>query len=99
MMNVEREALWRERIEQWRESGLSQRAYSLAHGFAPRQVGYWVRRLTDDAPPQALVPVTVTAAAAATVPALTLRSPAGWTVSLPAALPSATLAELLRCLS
>lgn len=98
MVNVEREGLWKERVEQWREGGLSQRAYALAHGFPPRQVGYWVRRLTSGAPIQTLVPVTITAAAAVSTPALTLRSPGGWAVSLPAGLPPTTLAELLRCL-
>ena len=104
MVNAEREALWRERMGQWRESGLSQRAYALANDLAPRQVGYWVRRLRDEVPPQTLLRVTVAAPAPAPAPAtaiapgLTLRSPAGWTVSLPAGLSSAALVELVRTL-
>lgn len=33
--NVEQEKEWRERITQWRASGLSQRAFALEHGFSP----------------------------------------------------------------
>ncbi|WP_443093263.1 IS66 family insertion sequence element accessory protein TnpA [Duganella lactea] len=46
MVNTEREAVWQERVEHWRASGLSQRAFALQEGYPIRQVGYWVRRLT-----------------------------------------------------
>ena len=42
MAGKEREALWQERVEQWGGSGLSQRAFALQHGYAVRQMGYWV---------------------------------------------------------
>ena len=97
MVNVEREAVWKERFNQWRESGLSQRAYALPlHGFPPRQVGYWVRRLNAEVSQQKLVPA-VHVPVAMTGPALVLRSPGGWTIDVPSGLPPATLTELLRC--
>ena len=46
MVVKKREQLWRERIEQWQASGMSQQAYATEHGVPVHQVGYWVRRLT-----------------------------------------------------
>ena len=41
-------ALWKERVQQWRESGLSQRAYTVQRGWPVRQTEYWIRELRDD---------------------------------------------------
>lgn len=56
-----RRALWKERGQQWRDSGLSQRAFALEHGWPVRQTGYWIRKLRDDAGAKApaLVPVVI----------------------------------------
>lgn len=89
-----REELWKERIGQWRESGLSQRAFALREGYPVRQVGYWVRRLTGDQAAAVMVPVAIKQAPAA--PALMLRGPQGWTIEVPAATPASWLADLLR---
>ncbi len=96
MKNLEREAVWLERVQQWRSSGLSQRAYALQHGYPVRQVGYWVRRLADAKPvPAALMPVRIAAPVAS---AISLRSEHGWTLVLPCDVPACWLAELMRAL-
>jgi hypothetical protein len=61
----EREALWQERVAQWRESGQSQRAFAKNQGYAQRQLNYWARRLAAvDAAP-ALLRVSIQSAASA----------------------------------
>jgi hypothetical protein len=94
--NQEREAIWRERIEQWRASGLSQRGFALKNGYPARQVGYWVRRLALPKGAPVLLPVEVTGSVAPGV--INLRSERGWTISLPSGTGAAWLAELLRAL-
>ena len=95
MANIEREALWQERVERWRLSGLSQRAFALQEGYPVRQVGYWVRRLSAASTLAALVPVTVQGAVPV-VPAMKLCGPQGWSVELPPDTPAAWMADLLR---
>jgi hypothetical protein len=59
MANTEREALWQERVAQWRQSGQSQRAFAVNQGYPQRQLNYWARRLAavDTAP--ALLPLSI----------------------------------------
>lgn len=97
MKSVEREALWQERVQEWRGSGLSQRVFALKHGYPVRQVGYWVRRLAGPQATPTMLPVAVSGAVSASA-AISLRSERGWTVVLPAEVPAAWLAELLRAL-
>lgn len=97
VVNSEREKVWQERVAQWRASGLSQRAYAIEQGFPIRQVGYWVRRLAGTQVLPALLPVRV-APALVTVAPINLRSENGWTLTLPADVPSSWLAELMRAL-
>ena len=96
MKTAEREQLWQERIQQWRDSGLSQRAYALQRGCPVRQVGYWVRRLAGAKPaPVAMMPVHVTAPAASVI---SLCSEPGSTLTLPGDVSAGWLAELMRAL-
>ena len=99
MTNTEREAMWRERLEQWKVSGLSQRAYSFAQGWPERQIGYWSRRLArmDAAPVAALLPVRVQAVTVAPS-SICLRSESGWTLALSGDVSASWLAELMRAL-
>lgn len=97
MKFVEREALWQERVQQWRGSGLSQRAFALKHGYPVRQVGYWVRRLAAPRSAPAILPVAVNRTVVPPA-AISLRSERGWVVTLPGDVPAAWLAELLRAL-
>ena len=99
MVNSEREKVWRERVGQWKASGLSQRAYAIEHRFPIRQVGYLVRRLTK-AKAQArempaLLPVRV--AAATSQATINLRGER-WSLTLPNDVPASWLAELVRAL-
>jgi hypothetical protein len=90
MGRQEREQLWVERIAQWRDSGLSQRAFAQQHGYPILQVGYWVRRLGRSEPTAvAMVPVIIKSAVAA--PALVLRSPHNWCIEIPAGTSAAWL--------
>lgn len=95
-MNTERETLWQARVEQWRASGLSQRAFARQHGYRAQQMGYWVQRLSQEQAP-AMVPATVRRDAA-TSGAISLRGERGWSLTLPHDVPAAWLAELLRAL-
>lgn len=95
MANLERESLWEERVAQWRKSGQSQRAFAEIQGYPQRQLNYWARRLAAPVVPAALLPVSIAASTDA-APALSLRSPSGWTVTLPPALPASWVAALLR---
>ena len=42
MVNIEREAVWEERVVRWQASGLSQRAFAMQEGYPVRQVGLLV---------------------------------------------------------
>ena len=109
MANKEREAQWQVRVARWRESGLPMRAFAIQDGYRLHQLSYWVHRLATPATPPtpamaptpitapepALLPVQITRAASE-APMVTLRSPSGWTVQLPAEPPARWLAELLR---
>lgn len=97
MVNTERKAVWQERVEHWRASGLSQRAFALQEGYPIRQMGYWVRRLTRSPATPGLLPVQVTPAPPAPV-AIKLINERGWTLSLPNDVPASWLAELMRAL-
>lgn len=95
MSNQEREQVWMERIAQWRDSGLSQRAFALQHGYPIRQVGYWARRLGHSKPAATtMVPVVIKPAAIA--PALVLRGPKNWSIEISAGASAVWLADLLR---
>jgi hypothetical protein len=97
MVNTEREAIWKERVEQWRASGLSQRAFAIREGHPVRQMGYWVRRLTKSAVEPGLLPLRV--APAIPVPVtINLINERGWTLTLPNDVPASWLAELMRAL-
>ena len=40
--------LWAERIEDFRASGLSQRAWCRKHGLRPNQLWYWLRKFETE---------------------------------------------------
>jgi hypothetical protein len=98
MENDERAVLWKDRVAQWRASGRSQRAFALDQGYPQRQLNYWARRLAAQDATPALLPVAIKRAVSA-APAISLRSPSGWTVMLPPELPTSWVAELLRSLA
>jgi hypothetical protein len=102
---------WRQHIEDWQGSGLSQAAYCRLHRLSPATFSAKVREHTaSPAPlpvPSGLVPVRVgladIPAIAATVDApadkpLVLRTASGHRLELPASAEPRWVAELLRCL-
>ncbi len=92
----DKQALWEERLAAWKASGESMRAFAQRHGWTPRQLVWWKKRLMDKpAVTPALIPVAVNMAAA--TPPLRLTGP-NWTLELPGAIPAGWLAELLRSL-
>jgi hypothetical protein len=95
MVNTEREAIWQERVAQWRASGLSQRAFAMREGYPVRQVGYWVCRLSAAPAVPVMVPITVRGAAPAAL-GLKLCGPHGWSIELPPTTSASWLADLLR---
>ncbi len=102
MQASEHRKLWEGRVQQWRGSGLSQRAFAIEQGWPTRQTNYWIRKLcsdVSDATPQ-LVPVSVKRGSPAeTVPAVTLHGANGWRVEIAAGQSAAWLADLLRRLA
>lgn len=97
MTNTEREALWQERVDRWRASGLTKRAFALQEGYSIRQMSYWIRRLSTLSAKAS--PVSVMAqGGGAMVPALKLCGPQGWSIELPPGTPADWLADLLRSL-
>lgn len=98
MAITDREVLWQERVSQWRASGQSQRAFAMNQGYAQRQLNYWARRLAVVEAAPALLPLSIQPPALV-APAINLRSPSGWSVTLPPGLPPNLLAELLRALA
>jgi hypothetical protein len=87
---------WREQVEGWRASGLSQIAYCAQHDLNIKSFRRWrtkLQRTAATAPSLTLVPISV--GAPATAPAIRLHSPGGWRIELATANP-AWLADLVR---
>jgi hypothetical protein len=98
MANNELEALWQERIELLRASGLSPRTFALQEGYPISQVRYWVRRLSAVCNLATIIPAKAegVAEAAAAAPTIKLCGSHGWSVELPPETSAVWLAELLR---
>ena len=93
---------WKQHIEAWQASGLSQAAYCRQHGVSPGTFSARLREhraLPERAAP-ALIPVRLEPAKPETPPAgpLVLRTASGHRLELPASAEPRWLAELLRCL-
>ena len=53
----QKRAYWKEQIDQWRLSGLSQAEYCRRHDLVRHQMAYWKKRLQKPGPGVSLVPV------------------------------------------
>jgi hypothetical protein len=85
---------WREQVEGWRASGLSQIAYCEQHGLNIKSFRRWRTKLQRTAATAlTLVPISVGAPIGA--PAIRLHSPGGWRIELANANPT-WLADLVR---
>lgn len=49
MSDKTKQELWAERIEEFRARGMSQSAWCREHNLRPNQLGYWLRKLTNEA--------------------------------------------------
>ncbi len=95
---------WTKQIREWEASGVSQRAYCEREGLKFAAFDYWRRQVRSNsaaAKPElnpterlTLVPVRVTSKQYEGE--ITLRSPGGWQLSMPASLDSQWLAAFLR---
>lgn len=86
---------WREHLDAWDQSGLTQVAYCASHGLSVKSFYRWRRKQKASmaaAKPLTLVPVSVGGSVGQNV--VRLHSPGGWRIELPAG--DARLGELLR---
>ena len=95
-----KERQWQRRIDQWRVSGLSVRAFCAQHGLSPASFYHWRRVLARRAAEQpAFVPVQVVAdAVPAQASALEVVLTDGRTVRVAPGFDAATLRQLLAVL-
>ena len=96
----QKEHQWRRRIDQWRASGLSVRAFCARHGLATASFYHWRRMLQRRAAGEpAFVPVQVVADAVPTQPsALEVVLTDGRAVRIAPGFDAATLRRLLAVL-
>jgi len=96
----QKEQQWQRRIERWRASGLSVRAFCARHGLATASFYHWRRMLQRRAAGEpAFVPVQVVADAVPTQPsALEVVLAGGRTVRVAPGFDVATLCQLLSVL-
>ena len=91
---------WRQQIQAWRASGLTQAAYCQQHGLNPYTFTGWRQRFPPtpaDRPD--IIPIRMTPTDAPLATALVLRLNSGHQLELPASTAPAWLGELLRCLA
>jgi hypothetical protein len=55
-----KQAFWKDQIEQWQQSGLSQRAYCHNNHLQPHRFYYWRRRILAPRPEVSFLPVALT---------------------------------------
>ena len=60
MSSESQETLWRERLQQWQESGLTQTAWCQQNNLNSHQLPCWKRKFRDQSIPGKLVPLSVT---------------------------------------
>jgi hypothetical protein len=92
-------ARWKNHIERWRSSGLSQAAYCRQQGLNANTFAGHLRdvRLHESAPSPALIPVEIQPAPVASA-GMVLHHASGHRLELPATVSPRWLAELLQCL-
>jgi hypothetical protein len=91
---------WRQHVEAWQASGLTQAAYCRQQGLNPFTFTGWRRRLTaTPATSPGVIPIRVSLTDPASAAAVVLRLASGHQLELPASTAPAWLAELIRCLA
>jgi hypothetical protein len=93
---------WKQHIEDWQASGLSQAAYCRLHGLNTATFSARLRAHRASASPlpvpPTLVPVKIEPAKPTAAEPLVLRTASGHRLELPASAAPGWVAELLRCL-
>jgi hypothetical protein len=102
-------AKWRQRVDRWRQSGLTTKEFAAREGIAPSSLSWWAWKLGKEdkaasklAPP-AFVPVHVVGAASApgeaeSAEALEVTLPGGARIRVPPAFDTQALARVLTVL-
>ena len=85
---------WRERIAQWRCSGMPVREYAEQEGLPLERLTYWARRVERESQSSQLLPVHVQVPSTMSS-VLELRSPSGWTMRIGAGTEPNWLAAVL----
>jgi transposase-like protein len=79
----QRRRFWRQHVEGWQQSGLSQIAYCRSHDLKVQQFYRWRRRIMDAAPrPVSFLPVTIASAPRQAAAAIRIQTPNGFTIEV-----------------
>jgi hypothetical protein len=85
---------WRERVAQWRSSGMPAQEYAQQEGFSVERLTFWARRVERESQGSQLLPVQVHMPLAMSA-MIELRNPSGWTMRVGADTEPAWLAAVL----
>jgi transposase-like protein len=79
----QRRRFWRQHVEGWQQSGLSQIAYCRSHDLKVQQFYRWRRRIMAAAPrPVSFLPVTIASAPRQPPAAIRIHTPNGFTIEV-----------------
>jgi len=60
MNRTKKHLFWKQQLDNWRKSGLSQKAYCDQQALKTSSFSYWVKQLQpEDAPSSKLIPITI----------------------------------------
>ena len=100
---IERRKYWTGQVQQWRESGLTQREFCKREGISIERLGAWKRRLDHENRSEssivAVPPKIVSSALFTSRPALGLLVDERYRVEIPDAFSPSTLEAILQVLS
>ena len=60
MNKADKHLFWKQQLDNWRSSGMSQKAYCAQQSLKTSSFSYWVKQLrTENAPSSKLIPITI----------------------------------------
>jgi len=60
MNKADKHLFWKQQLDNWRSSGMSQKAYCAQQSLKTSFFSYWVKQLrTENAPSSKLIPITI----------------------------------------
>lgn len=98
MTQDERKALhqqWREHIETWQQSGLTQVAFCHQAGISKHQLSYWRKLFSDQTPKSKLIPINAAPPRFSSQSCVSAMLPSGIRLEIPAELAVQLLPTLL----